>query len=157
MCWWWIITENAWRSFLSWKYLTLKWKQLLHWRWNKYPCFCFFSVSRGWLFHYPAGNLHGEGMRSQEYCCLLWQLPLVGAILKYSRIVILCFLKVNFCRIQLLLSEQFNKLLPNMTSMMYVITYSHLSVKVWLSLSNWADWCCLKLFSPSICLVYCGW
>lgn len=46
--------------------------------------FSFPSVSRGRLFHHPAGNLHGEGMHTQEYRRLLWELPLVGASPKYS-------------------------------------------------------------------------
>lgn len=56
------------------------------------PCLFFsHSVSRGRLFHHPAGNLHGEGMHTQEYCCLLWELPLVGASLKYSvQVSLLC-------------------------------------------------------------------
>lgn len=47
-------------------------------------CVFFLTLSRGWLFHHPAGNLHGEGMHTQEYRCLLWELPLVGASLKHS-------------------------------------------------------------------------
>lgn len=47
------------------------------------------SVSRGWLFHHTAGNLHGEGMQAPQYCGLLWELPLVRASTKCSCVVIL--------------------------------------------------------------------
>lgn len=86
------------------------------------------SVSRGRLFHHPAGNLHGEGMHTQEYCCLLWELPLVGAILEYLvHVSLLC----HQC----------------------LFSYSHPCAKELVSHLNWANWCCLRPSGASMCLV----